>query len=80
MNTYLNISQRFCSNSDAPVCRWSTPKEVAVIVGETVDLKCKVAASPDHVTYKWSYIETGNPEMVWFYIIYLKSECIACYV
>ncbi|KAK8384708.1 hypothetical protein O3P69_014348 [Scylla paramamosain] len=37
----------------APVCEWEGVREVMAVVGEIVEMECRVRASPPHVSYTW---------------------------
>ncbi|XP_071546854.1 uncharacterized protein [Panulirus ornatus] len=41
-----------------PVCEWEGVQEVLAMVGEMVEMECRVRASPTQVTYTWERITT----------------------
>ncbi|XP_042221457.1 uncharacterized protein LOC121865955 [Homarus americanus] len=49
----------------APVCEWEGAREVLAVVGEKVEIECRVRASPPQVTYTWESVTyTSNMDQI----------------
>ncbi|KAK8734469.1 hypothetical protein OTU49_005825, partial [Cherax quadricarinatus] len=44
----------------APVCEWEGAREVLAVVGEKVEMECRVRASPPQVSYTWESLIVSN--------------------